>query len=113
MPRIAVRRTAAYGGHLRLYGDAEFTEDVDSQDTPAMTSYYGPRRSAVQEPEHEPPLQEPVPILPASRPEPLALRPPPLTVTVIAPVPPTLPVIVNASLPAFANRPFEIRIGYR
>jgi hypothetical protein len=80
---------------------------------PAMTPYYGPRRSAVQEPEHEPPLQEPVPILPASRPEPLALRPPPLTVTVIAPVPPTLPVIVNASLPAFANRPFEIRIGYR
>ncbi len=74
---------------------------------------YGPRRSAVQEPEHEPPFQEPMPALPASRPEPLALRPPPLTVTVIAPVPPTRPVIVNTLLPAFAKRPFEIRIGYR
>ena len=81
--------------------------------SPAMTPCYGPRRSAIQEPEHEPPVQEPMPILPASRPEPVALRPPPLTVTVIAPVPTTLPVIVNTSFPAFANKPFEIRIGYR
>ena len=78
-----------------------------------MTLCYGPRRSAVQEPEHEPPIQEPMPILPASRPEPVALRPPPLTVTVIVPAPPTLPVIVNTLSPAFAKRPFEIRIGYR
>ena len=77
-----------------------------------MTNY-GLRRSAVQEPEHDPPAHEPVPILPASRPEPMALLPPPLTVTVIAPVPPTLPVIVNTLSPAFANNPFEMRIGYR
>jgi len=55
-----------------------------------MTPRYGPRRSAVQEPEHEPPIQEPTPILPASRPEPVAFRPPPLTMTVIVPAPPTL-----------------------
>jgi len=78
-----------------------------------MTLCYDPRRSAVQEPEHEPPIQKPVPILPARRPEPVALLPPPLTVTVIAPVPPTFPVIVNTLSPAFANRPFEMRIGYR
>src|SRR5215468_12185922 len=80
---------------------------------PAMTPYYGPRRSAVQEPEHEPPVQEPMPILPASSPEPVALLPPALTVTVIAPVPTTLPVIVNTLSPAFASMPFEMRIGYR
>jgi hypothetical protein len=44
-----------------------------------------------------------MPVLPASRPEPVALRPPPLTVTVIAPAPPTLPLIVKTLSPAFAK----------
>jgi hypothetical protein len=47
-------------------------------------------------PEQEPPLHEP-PTEPASRPEPLALLPPALTVTVMAPVCATLPVTVNTA----------------
>src|SRR6516164_1196285 len=77
---------------------------------PEMTNY-DPRRSALQEPEQEPPLHEPMPTLPASRPEPVALRPPALTVTVIAPLPATLPVIVMAVSPALASVPFKMRTG--
>src|SRR5215469_14859745 len=66
-----------------------------------------PRRSAVQVPEQEPPLHEPPPIESASRPEPLALLPPALTVTVIAPVSITLPVTVNIASPALMSWPRE------
>ena len=41
-----------------------------------------PRRSASHVPEHSPPFQEPVPAVPESRPEPVALLLPALTVTV-------------------------------
>jgi hypothetical protein len=55
---------------------------------------YELRRSAVHVPEHAPPIQEPVPASPANRPEPVALLPAALTVTVMAPVVPTLPLTV-------------------
>src|SRR5262249_13887384 len=41
-----------------------------------------PRRSASQVPEHSPPVHEPDPAVPESRPEPVALLLPALTVTV-------------------------------
>src|SRR5690349_18502511 len=44
--------------------------------------YQAPRRSASQVPEQSPPCQEPEPIVPDSRPEPVALLLPALTVTV-------------------------------
>jgi hypothetical protein len=70
-----------------------------------------PRRSAVHVPEHEPPFQEPLPRLPKSRPRPLALALPWLTVTRIRPVAPTLPAMVKAVAPALLSTPRVILIG--
>ena len=72
---------------------------------------YDPRRSAVQDPEQAPPVHMPPPSAPASRPKPVALLPAALTVTVMAPVEATLPVMVKAVSPALASGPLEIRIG--
>ena len=47
---------------------------------------------------------------PASRPEPLALLPW-LTITLMAPVGATFPVMMNAVSPALASTPCEIRTG--
>src|ERR1700724_3744364 len=69
------------------------------------------RRSAVQVPEQSPPVQEPSPRLPESRPVPLALLPAALTITVTAPVGMTLPAIFTATSPALASMPLEMRIG--
>src|ERR1700735_5653244 len=66
---------------------------------------YDERRSAVHEPEQAPPVHMPPPSLPARRPMPVALLPPALTVTVMAPVSPTLPVMVNAESPALTSWP--------
>ena len=53
----------------------------------------------------------PPPSAPASRPEPVALLPAALTVTMMAPVEATLPVMTKAVSPALASEPLEIRIG--
>jgi hypothetical protein len=47
----------------------------------------------------EPPVQVPDPELPDSTPEPLALRPPPLTLTVTEPLPPTDPDTLTGMYP--------------
>src|SRR5580700_11082883 len=69
------------------------------------------RRSAVQEPEHSPPLQRPSPMSPLRRPEPLALLPAALTMTMMAPVGCTLPLMSMLTLPAFCRMPLVMRIG--
>ena len=69
------------------------------------------KQSAVHVPEHAPPIQEPVPASPANRPEPVALLPAALTVTVMAPVVPTLPLTVKFESPALDSVPFVIRTG--
>jgi len=46
-----------------------------------------------------------VPIVPARRPNPVALLPPALTVTVMAPVCATLPLTVKAASPALTSVP--------
>src|ERR1700733_4075820 len=76
-----------------------------------MTVTYAPRRSAVHEPEQAPPVQEPPPKAPDSRPMPVALLPPALIVTVMAPVCAILPVTVKAVSPALISWPLEMRIG--
>src|SRR5580658_3599919 len=65
------------------------------------------RRSAVQVPEHSPPVQRPSPRSPLRRPVPLALLPAALTMTTMAPVGCTLPAMVMLTLPALASTPLE------
>src|SRR3954454_7382782 len=77
------------------------------------TSVDQPRRSASQVPAHSPPFQEPPPPAPAKRPEPVAVLLPWLTVTVMEPLPPTLPEMAMGLSPALTSEPFEMRIGYR
>src|SRR5262249_17204797 len=114
-----VRYCRESGHRGRTYGVAKcssrFLNQLETSYTrPAVNgSGYELRRSAVQLPEQEPPLHEPPPAEPASLPEPVALLPPALTVTVIAPVCATLPVTVNTASPALMSWPCEMRIGYR
>src|SRR5215467_11397774 len=70
-----------------------------------------PRRSASQVPEHSPPFQEPVPVVPESLPEPVALLLPALTVTVIWPLLATLPLMVAGLEPSARRAPLWMRIG--
>src|SRR5262245_31334776 len=70
-----------------------------------------PRRSASQVPEHSPPLHEPAPAVPESRPEPVALLLPALTVTVTWPLLATLPLMVAGLEPSAFRAPLRIRIG--
>src|SRR5262245_57650055 len=72
-----------------------------------------PRRSASQVPEHSPPLHEPAPAVPESRPEPVALLLPALTVTVTWPLLATLPLMVAGLEPSASRAPLRMRIGYR
>src|SRR4051795_6821392 len=76
-------------------------------------SYWLARRSASQTPAQSPPFQEPPPAAPARRPEPIAFLLPWLTVTVMEPLPPTLPEMLIGLSPALTSEPLEIRIGYR
>src|SRR5215467_8423122 len=70
-----------------------------------------PRRSASQVPEHSPPFQEPVSVVPESLPEPVALLLPALTVTVIWPLLATLPLMVAGLEPSARRAPLWMRIG--
>src|SRR5262245_19305698 len=70
-----------------------------------------PRRSASQVPEHSPPAHEPAPAVPESRPEPVALLLPALTVTVTWPLLATLPLMVAGLEPSAERAPFWMRIG--
>src|SRR5258705_13886178 len=70
-----------------------------------------PRRSASQVPEHSPPVQEPAPAVPESRPEPVALLLPALTVTVTGPVLATLPLMVSGLEPSASMAPLRMRMG--
>src|SRR5262245_45840805 len=70
-----------------------------------------PRRSASQVPEHSPPVHEPEPAVPESRPEPVALLLPALTVTVTWPLLATLPLMVAGLEPSAFRAPLRIRIG--
>src|SRR6266545_4365117 len=68
-----------------------------------------PRRSASQVPEHSPPVQEPAPAVPESRPEPVALLLPALTVTVTWPLLATLPLMVAGLEPSASMAPLRMR----
>lgn len=70
-----------------------------------------PRRSAVQLPEQDPPVQSPAPSSPARRPVPLALALPWLTVTLMYPVGVTLPAMSKPAAPPLASVPLVMRIG--
>src|SRR5258705_8781965 len=70
-----------------------------------------PRRSASQVPEHSPPVHEPEPAVPESRPEPIAFLLPALTVTVIWPLLATLPLMVAGLEPSASRAPLRMRIG--